>query len=385
MAKKRILVVDDATVVRRLLGDLIAADPDFELCGSASNGKMALRKIDELEPDLVTLDVEMPELDGLETLRRIRAERPHLPVIMVSRLTARGAEQTIDALSAGASDYVTKPESLGSREAALEALAAELLPKMKSLLAGARSRGARASAPAPAPTATAAAAPATASPSLPVPSRAAAAATAVGRALSGPPDVVVIGTSTGGPNALEVVLASVDPTIPVPILVVQHMPPVFTRILAERLDAKSPLRVVEAADGDEAEAGTVYIAPGDRHLLVQSATGARPRLVLGDGPPENSCRPAADVLFRSAAETFGSSVLAVVMTGMGQDGLRGVEAIVERGGNAIAQDEETSVVWGMPGFVARAGLASQVLPLEQLAAGINRRVRRSAVRSAVSS
>ena len=190
----------------------------------------------------------------------------------------------------------------------------------------------------------------------------------------------MIGTSTGGPSALEVVLAGIDASIGVPILIVQHMPPLFTRILADRLDSKSAISVVEAEDGSEARPGTAYIAPGDHHLLVEQGSGVWPRLVLGDGPPENSCRPAVDVLFRSAAEVFGSRVLAVVMTGMGQDGLRGVEAIVHRGGGAIVQDEETSVVWGMPGFVARSGLASDVLPLADLAADINRRTRTTTAR-----
>ena len=375
-AKKRILIVDDAAVIRRVLTDIVTDDPDLEVAGTATNGRIALQKIDELEPDLVTLDINMPELDGLETLRLIRADRPKLPVIMFSALTARGAEQTIDALSAGASDYVMKPENLGSMQASIDQVVAELIPRMKMLLARAETggRSTRRTDRVDEPMA------ATIVGRPPVSVRAGAVERSVNCSLQSTPEVVVIGTSTGGPSALEVVLGGIDSSIGVPILIVQHMPPLFTRILADRLDSKSEITVVEAEDGGEARPGIAYVAPGDHHLTIEQGPGVWPRLVLGDGPPENSCRPAVDVLFRSAAEVFGSRVLAVVMTGMGQDGLRGVEAIVHRGGAAIVQDEETSVVWGMPGFVARRGLASEVLPLADLAADINRRTRTTTAR-----
>lgn len=352
MKKIRVMIVDDAVVIRRIVSDVLGADPDIEVAGSAANGKIAIAKLPMIVPDLVTLDVEMPEMDGIQTLRELRKVYPKLPVIMFSTLTARGAASTFDALAAGASDYVTKPANVGSVSVAMTRIREELIPKIKALCApqltlrattvqGLQSRPVFAFRP-------------------PVIKH------------TGPIDRVVIGVSTGGPNALADVIPALPADLPVPVLIVQHMPPVFTRLLAERLDQKSGLHVKEATDGEPISPGTVYIAPGDFHTSLVRVQGTL-RIRLNKEPPENSCRPAVDVLFRSAA-AMGPGTLAVVLTGMGQDGLRGCEAILDSSGRVIAQDEATSVVWGMPGFVARAGLAEQLVPLSQVAQRITRLV-----------
>ncbi len=345
MAKTRILIVDDAVVFRRLIAEVLDADPDLEVVGTAANGKIALAKLPQVNPDLVILDVEMPELDGLATLREIRKVYPKLPVIMFSALTERGAAATLDALALGATDYFTKPAGTGSLDASLQVVRDELVPEIKALCGRGTNRGAPVALPPP---------------------RLDVARAAV--------DVVAVATSTGGPNALAAFFDGLPADLPVPFVVVQHMPPVFTRLLAERLTAKSALAVEEGTTGGLLRPGHAWIAPGDFHMVV-AQTGTRVSVQLNQDPPENSCRPAADVLFRSVARTFGPATLAVVLTGMGQDGLRGCEAIREAGGQVIAQDEATSVVWGMPGFVARAGLADRVMPLTTIAPEVVRRVR----------
>ncbi len=338
---KRVLVVDDSVVVRMLVAEVLRADPGFELAGVAANGRIALDCLDRVQPDVVVLDVEMPELDGLQTLAEIRRRNRTLPVVMFSTLTSRGATATIEALTLGASDYVQKP-STGSRDQSLAVLRTELLPRLHALV-----RRPRAVPPAPRPR---------------------------GPVGTSRVDVVVIGVSTGGPNALADVLPCLPADLPVPVLVVQHMPVTFTRMLAERLDRLCPLAVAEAQGGEVVLPGTVWLAPGGQHLAVERR-GVGRQLVTHDGDPVNSCRPAVDVLFEAAVGTYGAGVLAVVMTGMGQDGLRGCESVKAAGGQIVAQDEASSVVWGMPRFVAQAGLAEAVLPLDQLAAEITRRVR----------
>jgi two-component system chemotaxis response regulator CheB len=349
---RRVLIVDDSIVARRILSELIGGDPDLELAGTASDGAAALEKLSRLEPDIVTLDVEMPRMNGLETLARIRERAPELPVIMVSALTHRGAAATLDAIALGATDCVAKPAGIKDQAVARAAFAEQLLPRLRGL-SGMRRR-ARAEPP---PTAT------PAPPAKPViqpasrPDR--------------PIELVVIGVSTGGPNALAEVIPTLSPAITTPIVIVQHMPPTFTRLLAERLTAKSRIPVAEAIDGESLTVGRILLAPGDFHVTFESeAKGLRIR--LNQEPPENSCRPAVDVTLRSAARKTGANTLAVILTGMGQDGLRGCELVRAAGGKVICQDEATSVVWGMPGFVARAGLADRVLPLPQIAPEINR-------------
>jgi two-component system chemotaxis response regulator CheB len=355
MSKLRVLLVDDAVVVRRLVADVINADPELEVVGTAPNGRIALTKIPQLRPDLVTLDVEMPEMDGLATLAEIRKTWPRLPVIMFSTLTARGAAATLDALALGATDYVTKPANVGSVAAAIERVRQELIPKIKLFC------GRPMLAPGHAPTPAAVAAESTRPRSR--------------RRVPARVELVAIGTSTGGPNALAAILPELPADFPVPIVIVQHMPPFFTRSLAERLDARSAIAVSEAVEGEYLQPAHAYVAPGDFHLMM-GREGFAARLSLRKTPHENSCRPAVDVTFRSAAEVYGAGTLAVVLTGMGKDGLRGCEAVWEAGGQVLAQDEATSVVWGMPGFVARAGLAEQVLPLDQIVGSIVCHVRR---------
>jgi two-component system chemotaxis response regulator CheB len=360
-----VLVVDDAVVVRRLLTDVLGAEADIEVIGVAANGRIALQKIAQSTPDVVTLDVEMPDLDGVSTLRQIRATWKTLPVIMFSTLTERGAAATLDALAAGASDYVTKPANVGSVTAAMARIREELVPKVRAL--------AKKNEP-PKYEPRVASSPATqtsqtsqesqASQTAPKPPQATATEAQTG--------IVAIGVSTGGPNALAAVLPALPADLPVPVAIVQHMPPLFTRLLAERLNAQSSLSVVEGQSGMVVKSGSVYIAPGDHHMELRRSGDA---VVVGliQTPPENSCRPAVDVLFRSVARVYGPRAVGIVLTGMGQDGLRGAEAICEAGGRILAQDEQTSVVWGMPGFVARAGLAEKVLPIEDIAAEIVRR------------
>jgi len=348
MARIRVLIVDDSVVIRRMISDCLAADPDLEVVGTAADGHIGLAKITQLNPDIVTLDMEMPVMDGLETLKALRQTHPKLPVIMFSTLTERGASATLDALALGANDYVTKPANVGSVNAAMQRIREDLVPKIKGLCR-------RPTVPATKPLLR---------PSLP----ATASTTGPSRI-----DVVAIGVSTGGPNALAAMLPGLAAQFPVPVVIVQHMPPLFTRLLAERISTLPGLRAREGADGVALSAGDIWIAPGGFHMEVEKgATGTR--LHLHEGPPECSCRPAVDVLFRSVARVFGPRALAVVLTGMGQDGMLGSQAIREAGGQVLAQDEASSVVWGMPGAVTEAGLAHKVLPLNQIAEEINRQV-----------
>lgn len=349
----RVLVVDDAVVIRKILTDIINADPDCEVVGTAANGKIALNKLDQLQPDIVTLDVEMPEMDGLDTLREIRRRDRRLPVVMFSTLTSRGAVTTLDALAAGASDYVAKPANVGSTTEAIDKVTHDLVPRLKALTGW--------SSPVQQPVAS------RESERPPASTRPGA---------SGAVDAVVIGTSTGGPVALETVLGAITEPLPVPVFVVQHMPAMFTAMLAERLDRKCASTVVEAADAMAASPGGVYIAPGGHHMVV-SGSPAAATIRIDDREPVHSCRPAVDVLFESTAEVYGGRQLAVVMTGMGQDGLRGCRSLAELGAEIFTQDEATSVVWGMPGYVTEAGLASRVLPLDAIAGAITDRVRRA--------
>ncbi len=348
MKRIRVLVVDDSATIRRIIADAISGAPDLELAGTAPNGRQAIDRIQAgAPPDVVTLDVEMPVLDGISTLKEMRKAWPRLPVLMLSSHTEKGALATLDALAAGASDFVAKPRA-ASLDAAREFVEQEVLPRLRVL-------GGR-----PAEAAAAPAAP-----------RAPRSATRTAAKV----DAVVIGVSTGGPQALEQVIPRLPKDLQVPVLVVQHMPVMFTQLLAARLSAISKLRVVEAADGMPAEAGTVVIARGGHHLVVEARTGRRV-LRLDDGPPENSCKPAADPLFRSAVDSWGSGVLAVVLTGMGRDGLAGCERVRAAGGAIVVQDRGTAVVWGMPGAVATAGLADQVLPIGEVAAEVVARVDR---------
>lgn len=359
MDKIRVFVVDDSSVVRRIVTDELAAQPDLEVAGTAENGRVAVERIGQVAPDLIILDIEMPEMDGLTALTHLRHSHPRTPVIMFSALTELGAAATLDALSRGASDFFAKPQGTGSLEASRQIIRSELIPAIRAL-----GRRPAAAVAAPRVRTTAPLAPLPAAGSGPAPSPAPAARI----------DVVAIGTSTGGPNALAELFAVLPPRLPVPLLIVQHMPPMFTRMLAERLTKNSPIPTAEAQSGLELEPGRAWIAPGDYHLVVVR-DGAVPRLHVQQDPPENACRPAVDPLLRSVAQVYGPHCLAVILTGMGQDGLRGCQAVRAAGGQVLAQDEATSVVWGMPGAVARAGIADRVLPLPMLPHEIVRRVK----------
>ena len=346
----RVMVVDDSVVVRKIVTDVLSADPDIEVVGTAVNGKVALAKLEALKPELITMDIEMPEMNGIEAVRAIRASwaASRVPIIMFSTLTERGASATLDALSAGANEYVTKPANVGSVGQSMESVREQLIPKIKALTGRPVTMGpARVAAPPPPPKVA---------------------------ARQGPPKkpaVLVIGSSTGGPEALAKVLPQLPQALAVPVLLVQHMPPVFTRQFAQRLDRLSPLRVVEAVDGTPLLPGTVHLAPGDHHLVVRG--GARgPHTSLNQGPPENFCRPAVDPLFRSVVAVYDGAVLAVVLTGMGSDGRNGAAEIRAAGGTVLVQDQATSVVWGMPGAISQAGLADEVLPLERMPEAISR-------------
>src|SRR5215210_8058188 len=342
----RVLVVDDSVVVRKIVTDVLSEDPAIEVVGTAVNGRIAVGKLEQLKPDLVTMDIEMPEMNGIEAVRAIRANRNRIPIIMFSTLTERGATATLDALSAGANDYVTKPANVGSVSQSMESVRQQLIPKIKALLG--RPVQVRAARAVPAP------------PPRPAPPRTTPAKQ---------PAVLVIGSSTGGPEALARVLPALPASLPVPVLVVQHMPPVFTRQFAQRLDRLAALRVVEAVDGTPLMPGTVHLAPGDHHLVVRSS-GRRLTTALNQAPPENFCRPAVDPLFRSAVTAFDGAVLGVVLTGMGSDGRAGAAEIRSAGGHVVVQDQATSVVWGMPGAIAQAGLADEILPLDRVAEAI---------------
>jgi two-component system chemotaxis response regulator CheB len=349
------MVVDDSVVVRKIVTDVLSADPDIEVVGTAVNGKIAVAKLEQLKPDLVTMDIEMPEMNGIEAVRAIRAGEGgtaygRVPIIMFSTLTERGASATLDALSAGANEYVTKPANVGSVGQSMESVREQLIPKIKALTGRPAGPGpARAAAPV--------------APVRPVPPR------------TGPrkkPAVLVIGSSTGGPEALSRVLPLLPATLPVPVLLVQHMPPVFTRQFAQRLDRLSALRVVEAADGSPLVPGTAHLAPGDHHLVVRASKGRDPQTGLNQGPPENFCRPAVDPLFRSVVTAYDGAVLAVVLTGMGSDGRNGAAEVRAGGGTVLVQDQATSVVWGMPGAIVQAGLADEILPLDRVPEAIMR-------------
>lgn len=339
------MIVDDAVVIRKILSDSISSDPDITVVGTAPNGKIALQKLSQLNPDVITLDIEMPELNGIDTLKELRKIYPKLPVIMFSTLTAKGAATTLDALAAGASDYVTKPANVGSVTAARETVERDLIAKIKALAP-------RAASPRPLPT--------------PINSPTKLNGHAAPALATKRPEIVTIGVSTGGPNALAAVIPLLPKNFSVPIVIVQHMPPMFTKLLADRLNAQSQIPINEAVDNEVIQPGRAYIAPGDFHLELKSSGGVVISQ-LTKGPPENSCRPAADVLFRSVVSIYGAATLGVVLTGMGSDGLRGCEKIKEAGGRVIVQDQASSIVWGMPGCVAEAGLANQVLPLDAIA------------------
>jgi len=340
----RALVVDDSLVMRSLLRMVLASDPAIEVAGLASDGIAALDAIERIKPDVVLLDIEMPRMSGLEVLAELRSRRTGTKIIMCSTLTRRGARITLDALGQGAIDYVTKPTAQNGAAEAVNTLSRDLLPKIKAL--------------------------------FPVSQN--------GNHFSGVteaghtphsirPEMIVVGVSTGGPAALQVLLQALPANFPVPVVIVQHMPQLFTALLAERLNRECALAVREAAAAMLPEPGTVSIARGDWHLEFVKAPFSTDHLFhLSQTVPEHYCRPSVDMLFRSAAKAYGNRVVGVVLTGMGSDGYEGCKSIRNVGGRVIVQDRASSAVWGMPGAVAEGGLAHRILPLQAIASELMR-------------
>ena len=365
----RVMVVDDAVVVRGLVSRWIEEEPGLEVVASLRTGRQAVDQVERANPDVVILDVEMPDLDGISALPLLLERKRDLIVIMASTLTRRNAEVSLKALSLGAADYIPKPES--NREVTTSAtFRRDLIEKIKQL-GGRRRRPATSPAPAArrpvavpdAPVRT----PFEARTSVEAPAPAAHPVIKLRPFSKIMPRALLIGSSTGGPQALTALISRIVPVIDkVPVLITQHMPPTFTTILAEHLARACGRPAREPTDGETVAPGTVFLAPGGRHMRVVKRDG-RVSVVLDDGPPVNFCRPAVDPLFHSAVEVWGNATLAVILTGMGSDGTRGAVDIVAHGGSVVAQDEATSVVWGMPGSAANAGVCSAVLPLDQIA------------------
>ncbi len=351
-ASIRTLIVDDSATVRQMISRAFERDPLIQVVGTAANGSIALKKADQLNPDAVVLDIEMPGPDGLQTLIRLRELYPQLVIIMFSSVTERAAEVTLQALALGADDYLPKSFDSSGPAAVLPKLRAELGCRIRQFFES----------PLPLAPHVAARAPAQA-PGKP--------AAASGNQY--PAQLLAIGASTGGPAALATLIQSLPPTLPLPIVVVQHMPPMFTRLMAERMNDQFEFTVREAVEGAHIQPGEVWIAPGDYHMRLTGSAG-QARIALDQAPPENSCRPSVDVLFRSVADTYGGRVLAVVLTGMGRDGQQGCISLKAVGARVIVQDEATSVVWGMPGSVVQAGVADWVLPLGRIGEQIEQQV-----------
>ncbi len=357
----RVLVVDDSVVFRKILQEALSKNPQLKVVGTAVNGKEALKKIRVLRPDITVLDVEMPEMDGLSTLDAIKEQKLNTTVIMFSTLTSQGAKTTLEALSKGATDFVPKPSGTGAFAQSVRTIQEQLIPKIIAL----GQNGSRAKCRIPTvKTRTISRSPVRDISANKIKSSKESLSTTSKSLLRKPVkvDAIGIGVSTGGPNALNEVIPRFPANFRLPIFIVQHMPPVFTAQLANRLNQKSKLNVVEAQDNMPVKGGTVYIAPGDFHMTVKRENKLY-KIKLNQDPPENSCRPAVDVLFRSLAEVYRDRVLAAVLTGMGQDGLEGSKVLKKAGAFIIAQDKQTSVVWGMPKFVTDAGLADRVVPL----------------------
>lgn len=364
----RVLVVDDTAVFRRVVSDAFAALPEVEVVGVATNGRAALAKIEELEPDLVSLDIEMPEMDGVQVLEALRARNADVGVLVLSALTHKGGELTMKALELGAFDFLTKPAG-GSPDQNRAFLSAELAPRLKAFARRREIQKLLKSTAPPVPAPRSAPKPASDPGSIepPFPSP-------VASPPPRKPEMLLIGVSTGGPVALASLLPKLPASLPVPILVVQHMPPLFTASLAGSLDAKCALTVKEARDGELALPGNVYIAPGGRHMKIHSEGGEK-RIRITDDPPENHCKPAVDVLFRSVAHGFPGKAAAVILTGMGSDGTLGCRLLKRHGATVIVQDEASCVVFGMPKEVIQAGMADVVASLDSLPVEILKAVR----------
>ena len=344
----RVMICDDSAVIRSAIARILDSDPAIRVLARAANGRQGVETLRRTQVDVIVLDIEMPVLDGIAALPLLLEVDPGVRIVMASTLTTRGADIALRALRLGAADYIPKPSAIAGLDD--QGFRQELIAKVKGL---ARMRRRVVAPHAPAPGAT---------PPRPHPeSRPAPART---------PRLLAIGSSTGGPQALMGVIAALGRQIAVPVAITQHMPPAFTTMLANHITALGGLACAEAVDGEHLAPGRIYLAPGDRHLLIETAAGPAPgalRARLSDAPAVNYCRPAVDPMLESAAAAADGRVLVAMLTGMGHDGLAGTRAIVAAGGTAIAQDEATSVVWGMPGAIAQAGLCHAVLPLARIA------------------
>lgn len=357
----KVLIADDSVAFRKLLTATLAQQDGIEVVGAASNGEQALELISSTQPDVLLLDVEMPQMNGIVTLQEMRNRGHKTSVIMLSSMSIHSAQETLEALSLGAKDYISKPPSTGHLQKAIDYLVKEVVPRIRYF---GRSHAAESN--------------------IGSARNAAQSASVSSKLRSRAIDVVAIGSSTGGPNALAQIIPDLPADLDVPVLIVQHMPAVFTRLLAERLDRTSKLKVQEAFDGAVLRPGEVWIAPGGYHMTVQRR-GTEQQLSVNQQPPENSCRPSVDVMLRSVAEVYGGRSLTVILTGMGKDGTKGCMAIKKSGGTVIAQEEQSSVVFGMPRAVAEAGLADQVVPLDEMHFEICRRLRRPSRKIATAS
>ncbi len=344
----RVLVVDDSAFMRFAITQQLNDDPQIQVVGQASDGREALRMIPELQPDVITLDVEMPHLDGLSTLREIMKSYPR-PVIMFSSLTKEGTAETIQALMLGAIDFIAKPSNRLDIRAAMGDMALKIKMAAKAKVKSLNSRQLL---------------------SITPPSRANTPEKPV-RAYTKHTPIIMIGSSTGGPGALNEIIPALPASLPSPVLIVQHMPAGFTRSLSERLNSISPLKVKEAEPGDQLLVGQVLIAPGGFHLIIDE----NERVALNQKPTVHGVRPAVDVTLNSLNQRFGKNIVAVILTGMGSDGTLGASILHSAGGYVIAEHESTCVVWGMPRSVAEAGAANAILPRNQIARAIERAIR----------
>lgn len=354
----RVLVVDDTAIYRKIVSDVLRDIPGVDVVGTAVDGRIALEKIRELTPDLITLDLEMPELSGVEVLRHLRREQHPVGAVMLSAFTSAGAAATTEALRLGAFDFVLKPSGASPMQSA-----SQLRSKLADRLAAfAASRGKTLGEGAAAPRI-----------DIPAPAKPVTSRVVVAKGNGLRPEVIVLGISTGGPEALTKMLPKLPGTLAAPLFIVQHMPPMFTKSLADDLNQRCALRVFEAYDGHVAQPGEVLVAPGGKQMKIE-ASELGPVARINDDPPESSCRPSVDYLFRSAAHHYGEKVLAIIMTGMGSDGTLGCRLLKRRGAGVIAQNKETCVVFGMPSFPVQEGLADVVSPLNEIAGHIVERV-----------
>lgn len=359
----RVMICDDSAIIRRLIKTSLQLEKSLEVVCEAKNGREAIEKFNEAKPDVIVMDIEMPVVDGLQAVKEIRQLDATVPIIMFSSLTSRGAAASLDALAAGATDFATKPTGAGHIQQALESLRRDLIPKLLQWTVGKRASLAEQNAAADNHLASLTSSEFRIA-GLDTTTRSA------GKSI-GQIHAIAIGVSTGGPQALARLLGNLPSPFPIPILIAQHMPPVFTNLLAERLTKQTGHDVHEAVDGEELTGGSVLIAPGDHHLTIERQ-GNKVVAKLNQDPPEHSCRPSVNPLFCSLADCFGDQALGIVLTGMGQDGARGAKQIKSHGGYVFVQDKASSTVWGMPGQVVQSGCADRILPLDQIADQVNR-------------